>query len=281
MSSSQQDQLIPVDPPPSYEDSAPTTSSAPAEKPRSTPAPPRGPFPLDLPILRDLRNKRVILASKSPRRKQLLAQMGLPNVEIIPSTFPENLSKRMTAFDYVLKTASAKCTEVYEKEVLNEDERGEPACVIAADTVVVGPMGEILEKPRSEAMHRAMLRKLRDSGVHSVVTAVVVMAPLVEPRDPGYVMQTHTEETKVFFDRELTDEALDAYVRTREGVDKAGGYGIQGIGGVLVERIEGDYGNVVGLPMRATLKLIEKVIERATDEDRLEGEYDSEDEEGA
>lgn len=274
MSSSQQDQLIPVDPPPSYEDSGPATTIAAPEKPRS-PAPPRGPFPLDLPILRDLRSKRVILASKSPRRKQLLAQMGLPNVEVVPSTFPENLSKRLTAFDYVLKTATAKCTEVYTKEVQSAVE---PACVIAADTVVVGTDGSILEKPRSEAQHRAMLRTLRDAGMHVVVTAVVVMAPLVEPRDPGYVMQTHTEETRVFFDKDLTNEALDAYVRTREGVDKAGGYGIQGIGGVLVERIEGDYANVVGLPMRATLKLIEKVMERALDEDRLEGEFDSEDE---
>jgi septum formation protein len=73
-------------------------------------------------------------------------------------------------------------------------------------------------------------------------------------------MESHVEETAVKFDDNVTDELILSYVRTREGVDKAGGYGIQGIGSILVEKIDGTFDNVVGLPLRATLQLIEKVL---------------------
>jgi len=148
---------------------------------------------------------------------------------------------------------------VYRKEIDNA-EKGEPALIVAADTVVVGQFGEILEKPRSEVEHIGMLKMLRDSGIHKVYTAVACMAPLASAKDPGYALETHVEETSVRFDTNITDELLLAYVRTREGADKAGGYGIQGMGSILVERIEGTFDNVVGLPLRATLQLIEKVL---------------------
>lgn len=107
-----------------------------------------------------------------------------------------------------------------------------------------------------------MLRSLRDGnhGWHKVYTAVVVMAPLESLMDPGYAMETHVEETQVKFDQSVTDDLLWSYVKTREGADKAGGYGIQGVGSILVEKIEGTFDNVVGLPLRATLQLIEKVV---------------------
>ena len=107
--------------------------------------------------------------------------------------------------------------------------------------------------------------------MHKVFTAVAVMAPLESARDPGYALETTVEETTVRFDRRMSDEMLLAYVRTREGADKAGGYGIQGIGAVLVERIEGSWDNVVGLPLKATLGLIEKVL-RADDSDETSAE---------
>jgi septum formation protein len=107
-----------------------------------------------------------------------------------------------------------------------------------------------------------MLKLLRDqsNGWHKVYTAVVAMAPLESAVDPGYAMETHVEETAVKFDQDVTDELIVSYVRTREGADKAGGYGIQGVGSILVEKIDGTFDNVVGLPLRATLRLIEKVI---------------------
>jgi septum formation protein len=95
------------------------------------------------------------------------------------------------------------------------------------------------------------------------------MAPLTSARDPGYAIETAIEETKVRFDGEVTDELILAYVRTREGVDKAGGYGMQGLGSILVERIEGSYDNVIGLPLKTTLKVIETVMQKADDDEQL------------
>ncbi|KAI9763615.1 MAG: hypothetical protein M1840_000409 [Geoglossum simile] len=242
-------EAVPSEPPP-Y--TAPVTG-APAKNPRPLP-------PLDLPALNMLKGKRVILASASPRRRQLLAQIGLTNIEIIPSTAPEDIPKEsITPFEYVLQTATQKATHVYSKEINNET-RGEPALIIAADTIVVSHMGEILEKPRNEREHIAMLTLLRNWPTHKVYTAVVAMTPLESAIAPGYAMETSVEETVVTFDKMVTDELILAYVKTREGADKAGGYGIQGIGSILIEKIEGTQDNVVGLPLRATLRCIEKAM---------------------
>ena len=256
---------LPSDAPPSYD-----AVSVPSKEPQSN-APPRRlrpPPPLDLPALNLLRNKRVILASASPRRKALLAQIGLVNVEIIPSKFEENLAKSLSPYEYVQATAMQKALAVYKDQIDNE-EQGEPGLILAADTIVVNSLGEILEKPRSEAHHIAMLKGLRDTGLHRVYTAVVVITPLESARDPGYALESGIEETTVKFDTDITDELLLAYVRTREGADKAGGYGIQGTGAILVEKIDGSFDNVVGLPLRTTLKLIGKVLAKSDDDDIL------------
>jgi septum formation protein len=248
------------DPPPAYE----ATSTPRTPLPR--------PLPLNLNVLNSLRQRRVILASASPRRRQLLGLLGLPNVEVIPSQAAEDFPKTLAPFEYVLATATKKAETVYEQETASE-EREEPALILAADTVVVDTStGTILEKPRSEAQHIAMLKGLRDARDHKVYTALVGMAPLASARDPGYAMEVVIEETAVRFDAEVTDELILAYVRTREGADKAGGYGLQGLGAILVERIEGSYDNVIGLPLKATLKLIEAVMGKADDEDRLPNE---------
>lgn len=185
-------------------------------------------------------------------------QLGLTDLEIIPSTFAEDLPKTLAPFEYVLQTASKKAMVVYEREIDNT-EKGEPALIIAADTVVVSSKGDILEKPKSEKEHVQMLMTLRDGGPHRVYTAIACMRPLESARAPGYASETHVEETVVKFDPYVTDDLILAYVKTREGADKAGGYGIQGMGSILVQRIEGTFDNVVGLPLRATLQLIEKI----------------------
>jgi MAF protein len=230
----------------------------------------RGPPPFELPILSHLKSHRTILASASPRRKALLSQIGLPDIEIIPSTRPEDVSKTTHApHEYVAATARQKCLHVYEttlraNESSSEEEKKEdPAVVIAADTIIVTRAGMILEKPRSEEDHRKMLRHLRDTEYHLVLTSVCVLAPKADASHPGYEIAAVTEETKVYFAREadgLGDEVIDAYVAMREGADKAGGYAVQGVGGMmLVERIEGPVDNVVGLPVRKCLRLCEKV----------------------
>lgn len=254
---------VPSEPPPSYD--------ATALNPSSPGLPKKGVLrpPLDLPTLSLLRDRRTILASQSPRRRQILAAIGLTHLEIIPSSFEENFPKSVSPFEYVLATATEKAVTVYKQEINNEA-KGEPALIIAADTIVVSNSGDILEKPRNEAQHIQMLKSLRDTGVHRVFTAVACMAPLESARDPGYVLETAVEETAVKFDPNVTDELLLAYVKTREGADKAGGYGIQGTGSILVEKIDGSFDNVVGLPLRVVLKLIEKVVEKSTDADLLD-----------
>jgi septum formation protein len=192
--------------------------------------------------------------------------MGLTNLEITPSTKPENLDKvAFGPYEYVAATARQKCLDVYSTSVETHLESiPDPELVISADTIIVTRDGRILEKPRSEADHVRMLKHMRDTRMHRVLTAVTVIAPREDARHPGYEIRSHTEETKVYFWTEsngLPDDVIEAYVKTREGVDKAGGYAVQGMGGmVLVEKIEGSVDNVVGLPVRRTLSLAEKVL---------------------
>uniref|UniRef100_L7JLS4 Septum formation protein Maf n=1 Tax=Pyricularia oryzae (strain P131) TaxID=1143193 RepID=L7JLS4_PYRO1 len=238
-------------------------------------APPRpGPRKFELPVIAHIKERRAILASSSPRRKALLAQVGLTNLEIIPSTKPENLDKiALGPLEYVAATARQKCLDVYTSAIeaqnkaitAKEDNPPEDVdLVISADTVIVTRDGRILEKPRSENDHIAMLKHLRDTEVHRVLTSVCVLAPREDAAHPGYEMEVHTEETKVYFAQEsegLLDDVIESYVRTREGADKAGGYAVQGLGGlVLVSRIEGSFDNVIGLPVRKCLQLAEKVL---------------------
>jgi MAF protein len=226
-------------------------------------APPRkGPQPFEIPILQYLKTHRVILASASPRRKALLSQVGLTNIEIIASTKPEDLPKEaLGPYEYVSATARQKCVDVYTTAI---EQGKEPEVVISADTVIVTRDGRVLEKPPSELAHIRMLKELRDSRFHKVLTAVCCMAPKSDASYPGYEIATHTEETKVYFASEsdgLPDDVIESYVRTREGVDKAGGYAIQGLAGIiLVDKVEGSVDNVVGLPVRKTLQLCEKVV---------------------
>ncbi|CAK1356894.1 Maf-like protein [Cercospora beticola] len=256
------DEKTPLDLPPAYDGTGGVAVPT-AQPPQRPGGGPRAPLPLNLPALNMIRGKRVILASASPRRRQLLAQIGLSNLEIIPASVPEDKDKGLGPFEYVLETASQKCMNVYQTTIDDgKDKGGEPALVIAADTVVASHFGEILEKPKNEKDHFQTLKMLRDqnNGWHKVYTAVVCMAPLESLMDPGYAIETHVEETQVKFDQSVTDDLIMSYVRTREGADKAGGYGIQGVGSILVEKIDGTFDNVVGLPLRATLQCIEKVV---------------------
>lgn len=99
----------------------------------------------------------------------------------------------------MLQTASAKAQDVYRREIDNT-EKGEPALIISADTIIVSRSGQILEKPRSEADHFKMLKMLRDEETHKVTTAIALMTPMESAIDPGYRMETYVEETTVKFD---------------------------------------------------------------------------------
>lgn len=173
---------------------------------------------------------RVILASSSPRRLQLLQQIGM-EAEVRPADFNELDGNDRQAEEVVLANATGKCQTV-------AGGYGDAVPVVAADTVVVLD-GQILGKPRNAADAVRMLTEL-SGRTHRVLTGIAV-------RFQGRLL-SEVCETEVVF-RTLTDAEIAAYVATREPLDKAGAYGIQGKGAVFVEKINGCYNNVVGLPL--------------------------------
>lgn len=195
-------------------------------------------------LFQQLDGKRIILASTSPRRKFLLQQMGFKNFEMKAPNVSETLdsSKHFMPWDYCVEMASLKALDVYKSLV---DTLPSPSLIIAADTIVL--LGNtIVRKPQSQIEQLKMLKQLRDNQYpHKVFTGVAVIVPLRVPIQPGYNLRTHVEESEVTFDITLSDEFLEAYVRSGEGLDKAGGYGIQGYGALLVESIKGDYTNII------------------------------------
>lgn len=175
---------------------------------------------------------RIILASQSPRRRELLGQMGFQDFEIIPAVGEEEADSSLPITEYVEQLALHKAAEVAAR--VNDPD----AIVIGADTIVVHH-DQILGKPRNQAHAFQMLSNLSGSR-HMVYTGVALIQG--ERRITGH------EGTKVRFCA-LTEQEILAYIATGEPMDKAGAYGIQGRGGLLVDSIEGDFYNVVGLPI--------------------------------
>ena len=177
-------------------------------------------------------NQKLVLASASPRRKELLAMLEVP-FDIVTSDVVETSVQATTVQDYVKGVALLKTRDVAKKVPT--------ATVIGADTIVVFD-NELLHKPRT--LEEAISHLSRLSGTrHTVMTAVAIL-------EPNGQETTFVEETSVIFNN-LSQELIEAYVASNDPYDKAGGYGIQTAGTLLVERIEGDYNNVVGLPLAA------------------------------
>ena len=183
---------------------------------------------------------QVILASASPRRLALLQQIGI-EATVCPADFDEVSGSAVQAEDVVLANAVGKCQAVV--KII-----GDSLPVVAADTVVVAE-GVILGKPQDAEDAFKMLKQL-SGKTHKVLTGIAV----------SYAGEMLAEvcETKVVF-RELTDEEIKNYVATGEPLDKAGAYGIQGKGAVLVEKIDGCYNNVVGLPLTRMQLILAKL----------------------
>jgi len=183
---------------------------------------------------------KLILASASPRREELLRRMGLP-FTVCPSQIDENDFKDMPALERVEALALAKARDV---AATHQD-----ALVIGADTIVVC-RGNIMGKPATTAKAVSMLAYL-SGRVHTVYTGIAVVQA---PAGPAY---SACVDTDVAF-RKLAAPDIAAYVATGEPMDKAGAYGIQGLGGLLVTAIKGDYYNVVGLPLGKLQDLLAK-----------------------
>lgn len=177
-------------------------------------------------------NHKLVLASASPRRKELLSMLALP-FEVLTSEVEETSVQANTMQDYVKEVALLKTRDVAKKAA--------NATIIGADTIVVYNQ-ELLHKPKTREEAISHLLRLSNNK-HSVMTAVAII-------EPNEKETTFVEETTVVFHR-LSQELIEAYVDSGDPFDKAGGYGIQTIGTLLVKRIEGDYNNVVGLPLAA------------------------------
>ena len=195
-------------------------------------------------------DKKIILASESPRRKELFSSLGIP-FEVQPSGVTEELGGIYTPEEMAIGIADLKASTIAN--------RNPNAIVIAADTTVwLG--NELLSKPKNNEQAKKYLRLL-SGKVHNVITGVSILGQDISI--------AFAESTLVNF-YELTNEEIDTYVETGDSLDKAGGYGIQTMGGLFVEKVQGDYNNVVGLPIsrlyRALLNL--GVIEYAKEKSK-------------
>lgn len=178
--------------------------------------------------------KKIILASASPRRKELLEQIGL-SFQIEPARGEEHITSVIPR-EVVEELSYQKAMEVAELH------RDEDALILGADTIVVYD-NQIMGKPADEEEAKAMLRQL-SGKTHCVFTGVT--AVLWENKEK--TVRTFSEKTEVTF-YPMSEEEIMFYVKIREPMDKAGAYGIQGIGAKYIQAICGDYNNVVGLPV--------------------------------
>ncbi len=190
---------------------------------------------------------KLILASRSPRRAEILRHAGF-EFSVSPTDTDESRLGGEDVTAYVTRIAGLKAAHAAARASMGD----EPTIVLAADTVVFAE-GQILGKPKGADDARRMLRIL-SGGAHDVVTGFAIM------RSSDTAPTVGVETTRVHF-AALSDAEIDEYVRTGEPMDKAGSYGIQGIGGKFVTKIEGCYFNVMGLPLSRvwqTLKALDE-----------------------
>ena len=185
--------------------------------------------------------RKIILASGSPQRKKLLETIGL-DFEIEKSNYKEDISEKIPAYKLAQKLALGKAQDVAQKH--------KNAIIIGADSFVV--LGkEFLGKPRTPQKAKEILKKISGKK-HQLITGIAII---------------DTKRNKIFTDYEITEvwlkklnaKEINSYVKTKEPLDKAGGYAIQGIGSILIEKINGNYTNVVGLPINKVYKYLLKL----------------------
>ncbi|KAM3934287.1 putative bifunctional dTTP/UTP pyrophosphatase/methyltransferase protein isoform 1-T2 [Leptodactylus fuscus] len=208
------------------------------------------------PVISKLAGKRVVLASASPRRQDILSNVGL-RFEVVPSWFKETLDKSLfsSPYEYAVETAKQKALEVARR--MHVKHLKTPDIVIGADTIVTLE-DAILEKPFDKQDAYNMLSRLSGKE-HSVFTGVAIVHCRSQADNQ---LETDVidfyEETKVKF-ADLSEDLLWEYIDSGEPMDKAGGYGIQALGGMLVESVHGDFLNVVGFPLNHFCKKLAEI----------------------
>ncbi len=186
--------------------------------------------------------KRLILASSSPRRIALLRTLGY-SFDIMPHSIEEHISRGVPSDELIMDIARQKADDVANKV--------DNAIIISADTVILHGK-HILGKPKDRGDAKKMLLLLSDS-VHEVITGVCLVDV------PSRKKMLRIDRTRIKMCR-ITEEEIDAYVSTGEPLDKAGAYAIQGRGEKFIEKIEGSYSNVVGLPLEVLQEMLQHFI---------------------
>lgn len=199
---------------------------------------------------------QIILASQSPRRKELLEQIGL-EFEICPAKGEEIITKSIPE-EVVMELSKQKAEEVAAMVSSYTDEHKDittpsDLLVIGADTVVAYD-GKILGKPVDEADAKRMLFML-SGNTHSVFTGVTLVL-IDKSGRAGELVFFEKTDVKM---HQMTEQEIDRYIATGEPMDKAGSYGIQGKGAIYIEKIDGDYNNVVGLPITRIYQELKKI----------------------
>ncbi len=190
----------------------------------------------------------LILASASPRRRELLTQAGL-TFRAESADIDEAMQPGESAATYVQRLAVEKAEAVWAR-YKDQDDDGDPVTVLGADTTVVC-QGEVLGKPVDQADARRMLEQL-SGRTHQVLTGIAAIS--------RRATVSEVEITQVFFDL-ISEQEMTTYLASGEPLDKAGAYGIQGYAARWIPRIEGCYFNVVGLPLARTMELLAKAQE--------------------
>jgi septum formation protein len=188
----------------------------------------------------------LLLGSASPRRREILATLGLPLV-VLPAVVDESVLPGEAALPYLERVASLKLAATGARP-----EAKQAGAILVADTTVILD-GAILGKPADEAEARAMLRALAGRA-HQVSTRFAISGP----EAPTRALHEETVSTVVVF-RALDDAEIEGYAATGEGLDKAGAYAVQGLGSFAVARLEGSYANVVGLPACEVVTALRRV----------------------
>lgn len=185
---------------------------------------------------------KIILASASPRRKELLEKTGIPFIVEV-SDYKEDMNLKLKPLELAKELSRGKA------EAVARNHKDEDLLIIGADTFVV-LKGKILGKPHTPERAKKMIKEMSGKA-HSVITGFTI----IDAKSGKEISKA--VESKVVF-RKLTNEEIENYVKTGEPLDKAGAYAIQEFGAVLIERIEGDYTNIVGLPLPALIEELRK-----------------------
>ncbi|RLV89992.1 Maf-like protein [Spathaspora sp. JA1] len=208
---------------------------------------------LNHPLYKELTNYEIILGSKSPRRQEILRNnLGITEFKILESNFAEDLKKDVDPLQYVKDTSHFKALAILDANTFTKAK-----LIIACDTIV-SCNNHILEKPTTKDKQREFFQIYKQFKEVQVISAVTIYKIDKDGNKSDYADQCVS--TLLFNDHDGIDDLVEAYIDSEEGLDVAGGFRFQQFGSLLFNSLQGDYFNVVGLPVSTTFELLSKAV---------------------